>query len=87
MFAFRTVPILFIRDGLSLTPLSLSAPSLQARLWAAPSREKRCAVEEDLTSSPTALGVQETIAESMYIGRPLVHCILPTLGLCQTLEN
>lgn len=63
--------------------LSLSAPSLQARLWAAPSREKRCAVEEDLTSSPTALGVQETIAESMYIGRPLVHCILPTLGLCQ----
>uniref|UniRef100_A0A673WTX7 Peroxisomal membrane protein PEX16 n=1 Tax=Salmo trutta TaxID=8032 RepID=A0A673WTX7_SALTR len=67
-------------DYLSLTPLSLSAPSLQARLWAAPSREKRCAVEEDLTSSSTALGVQETIAESMYIGRPLVHLLC--LGMC-----
>nr|XP_046191382.1 peroxisomal biogenesis factor 16 isoform X4 [Oncorhynchus gorbuscha] len=57
-----------------------NAPSVQTRLWAAPSREKRCAVEEDLTSSPTALGVQETIAESMYIGRPLVHLLC--LGMC-----
>ncbi|XP_014032043.1 peroxisomal membrane protein PEX16 isoform X1 [Salmo salar] len=67
------------RSGRVMRPLG-NAPSLQARLWAAPSREKRCAVEEDLTSSPTALGVQETIAESMYIGRPLVHLLC--LGMC-----
>nr|XP_023999344.1 peroxisomal biogenesis factor 16 isoform X2 [Salvelinus alpinus] len=67
------------RSGRVMRPLG-NAPSLQARLWAAPSREKRCAVEEDLTSCPTALGVQETIAESMYIGRPLVHLLC--LGIC-----
>ncbi|XP_064867265.1 peroxisomal biogenesis factor 16 [Oncorhynchus nerka] len=67
------------RSGRVMRPLG-NAPSVQTRLWAAPSREKRCAVEEDLTSSPTALGVQETIAESMYIGRPLVHLLC--LGMC-----
>ncbi|CAB1338903.1 unnamed protein product [Coregonus sp. 'balchen'] len=67
------------RSGRVMRPLG-SAPSLQARLWGAPSREKRCGVEEDLFSSPTALGVQETIAESMYIGRPLVHLLC--LGMC-----
>uniref|UniRef100_A0A3P9AGN5 Peroxisomal membrane protein PEX16 n=1 Tax=Esox lucius TaxID=8010 RepID=A0A3P9AGN5_ESOLU len=57
-----------------------NAPSLHARLWEAPSRKRRPGMLEDLASSPTALGVQETIAESMYIGRPLVHLLC--LGMC-----
>lgn len=59
-----------------------SAPSLQARQWGAPTQRKRRSVlkEEKLHSRPTQLGLQETIAESVYIGRPLVH--LFCLGLC-----
>uniref|UniRef100_A0AAR2KQP8 Peroxisomal membrane protein PEX16 n=1 Tax=Pygocentrus nattereri TaxID=42514 RepID=A0AAR2KQP8_PYGNA len=58
-----------------------NAPSLHARLWGVPNRErKRRHQEEELQSSPTPLGLQETIAESLYISRPLVH--LACLGLC-----
>ncbi|XP_010894237.2 peroxisomal biogenesis factor 16 [Esox lucius] len=67
------------RSGRVMRPLG-SAPSLHARLWEAPSRKRRPGMLEDLASSPTALGVQETIAESMYIGRPLVHLLC--LGMC-----
>ncbi|KAJ7994604.1 hypothetical protein DPEC_G00251190 [Dallia pectoralis] len=67
------------RSGRVMRPLG-SAPSLHARLWEAPGRQRRPGVVEDLASSPTALSIQETVAESMYIGRPLVHLLC--LGMC-----
>lgn len=55
------------------------APSLQSRLWGLPRKKNTSRnQEEELHSSPTPLGLQETIAESLYIARPLVHCILFT---------
>lgn len=69
------------RSGRVIRPLG-SAPSLQARLWGAPSQSKRrnSLNEEKLHSKPTRLGLRETLAESVYIGRPLVHLLC--LGLC-----
>lgn len=69
------------RSGRAIRPLG-SAPSLQSRLWGAPSQKKRSSSlnGEKLNSKPTHLGLQETIAESVYIGRPLVHLLC--LGLC-----
>ncbi|XP_072551756.1 peroxisomal biogenesis factor 16 [Salminus brasiliensis] len=68
------------RSGRVMRPLG-SMPSLHARLWGIPHRERnRKHQEEELHSSPTPLGLQETIAESLYISRPLVH--LACLGLC-----
>uniref|UniRef100_A0A8C5BFF8 Peroxisomal membrane protein PEX16 n=1 Tax=Gadus morhua TaxID=8049 RepID=A0A8C5BFF8_GADMO len=55
-------------------------PSLHTRLWGAPSQDKRRNLREELNSRPTDLGLQETIAESMYISRPLIHLLC--LGLC-----
>ncbi|XP_059207326.1 peroxisomal biogenesis factor 16 isoform X1 [Centropristis striata] len=69
------------RSGRVIRPLS-STPSLQARLWGAPSQRKRsssCSGEK-LLSRPTPLRLQQTLAESVYIGRPLVHLLC--LGLC-----
>ncbi|XP_042370257.1 peroxisomal biogenesis factor 16, partial [Plectropomus leopardus] len=70
------------RSGRVIRPLG-SAPSLQARLWGAPSQRKRRSSlnEEKLLKKPTQLGLQETLAESVYIGRPLVHRILPSASL------
>ncbi|XP_041835330.1 peroxisomal biogenesis factor 16 [Melanotaenia boesemani] len=68
------------RSGRVIRPLG-SAPSLQSRLWgASPQRKKRSSLKEKLNSKPTSLGLQETIAESAFIGRPLVHLLC--LGLC-----
>ncbi len=54
-----------------------TAPSLQSRLWGLPRKNNKSrAREEEVDSSPTPLGLQETIAESLYITRPLVHRIL-----------
>ncbi|XP_034745366.1 peroxisomal biogenesis factor 16 [Etheostoma cragini] len=65
------------RSGRVIRPLG-SAPGLQARLWGAPGQKKtRSSLsDEKLHSQPTQLRLQETLAESVYIGRPLVHCIL-----------
>ncbi|KAA8579339.1 hypothetical protein FQN60_010706 [Etheostoma spectabile] len=62
------------RSGRVIRPLG-SAPGLQARLWGAPGQRKRTSSSSDekLHSKPTPLGLQETLAESVYIGRPLVH--------------
>lgn len=46
------------------------APSLHSRHWGAPQQQ------EELGVAPTPLGLQETIAESLHIARPLLHCIL-----------
>ncbi|XP_075934945.1 peroxisomal biogenesis factor 16 [Anarhichas minor] len=68
------------RSGRVIRPLG-SAPSLQARLWGAPSQQKKSSSSgEKLHSKPTPLGRRETLAESVYIGRPLVHLLC--LGLC-----
>ncbi|XP_073706629.1 peroxisomal biogenesis factor 16 [Garra rufa] len=67
------------RSGRVVRPLG-SAPSLQSRLWALPLKNKSRNREEEMHSSPTPLGLQETIAESLYIARPLVH--LASLGIC-----
>ncbi|XP_060015314.1 peroxisomal biogenesis factor 16 isoform X2 [Lagenorhynchus albirostris] len=51
-------------------------PSLHSRHWGAPQqREGRQQQHEELSITPTPLGLQETIAESLYIARPLLHCI------------
>lgn len=53
------------------------APSLHSRQWGAPQqREGQQQQHEELSSPPTPLGLQETIAETLYIARPLLHCIL-----------
>ncbi|XP_054625977.1 peroxisomal biogenesis factor 16 [Dunckerocampus dactyliophorus] len=61
-----------------------SAPSMHARQWGAASQKKkptkRSLKEEKLHSKPTPLLLQETIAETVYISRPLVHLLC--LGLC-----
>uniref|UniRef100_A0A3P8RMT5 Peroxisomal membrane protein PEX16 n=1 Tax=Amphiprion percula TaxID=161767 RepID=A0A3P8RMT5_AMPPE len=68
------------RSGRVIRPLG-SAPSLQTRLFGAPRpRKTRSSWKEKASSKPTPLGLQETIAESVYIGRPLVHLLC--LGLC-----
>uniref|UniRef100_A0A3Q1ERU6 Peroxisomal membrane protein PEX16 n=1 Tax=Acanthochromis polyacanthus TaxID=80966 RepID=A0A3Q1ERU6_9TELE len=66
------------RSGRVIRPLG-SAPSLQTRLFGA-QKKTRSSWKEKLSSKPTPLGLQETIAESIYIGRPLVHLLC--LGLC-----
>nr|XP_030720456.1 peroxisomal biogenesis factor 16 isoform X3 [Globicephala melas] len=49
-------------------------PSLHSRHWGAPQqREGRQQQHEELSITPTPLGLQETIAESLYIARPLLH--------------
>uniref|UniRef100_A0A674NJA2 Peroxisomal membrane protein PEX16 n=1 Tax=Takifugu rubripes TaxID=31033 RepID=A0A674NJA2_TAKRU len=63
--------------------LSAGASS-QARQWGPPGqrtkRSRSSSNREKLLSKPTPLNLQETIAESVYIGRPLVHLLC--LGLC-----
>ncbi|XP_035011579.2 peroxisomal biogenesis factor 16 isoform X1 [Hippoglossus stenolepis] len=67
------------RSGRVIRPLG-SGPSLQARLWGAPSQKKSSSLKEKLLSKPTQLRLQESIAETVYIGRPLIHLLC--LGLC-----
>ncbi|XP_030017673.1 peroxisomal biogenesis factor 16 isoform X2 [Sphaeramia orbicularis] len=71
------------RSGRVIRPLG-SAPSLQDRLWGTmgqkKNKSKSSLKEQQLHSKPTQLTLQETIAESLYIGRPLVHLLC--LGLC-----
>ncbi|GAB1286594.1 Peroxisomal membrane protein PEX16 [Apodemus speciosus] len=54
-----------------------NSPSLHSRHWGAPqqreSRQKQ--QQEELSTPPTPLGLQETIAESLYIARPLLHSL------------
>lgn len=56
-------------------------PPMHARVWGAPQKEWiNSQVTEEMHPSPTPLGLQETIAEALYIGRPLVHLLC--LGAC-----
>ncbi|XP_062327924.1 peroxisomal biogenesis factor 16 [Osmerus eperlanus] len=69
------------RSGRVIRPLG-STPPLHTRLWEAPGRERRqdCEHPPSDPPAPTLLGFQETLAESLFIGRPLVHLL--SLGLC-----
>ncbi|XP_006642734.1 peroxisomal biogenesis factor 16 [Lepisosteus oculatus] len=70
------------RSGRIMRSLS-STPCFQSRLWGAPRPEDRQGRPEDeLNRIPTPLGLQETIAETLYITRPLVHLLC--LGICGT---
>uniref|UniRef100_A0A8C7B649 Peroxisomal membrane protein PEX16 n=1 Tax=Neovison vison TaxID=452646 RepID=A0A8C7B649_NEOVI len=60
-----------------------NTPSLHSRHWGAPQQRKgrqQQQQREELSVAPTPLGLQETIAESLYIARPLLHCILSPHG-------
>ncbi|XP_022447877.1 peroxisomal biogenesis factor 16 isoform X1 [Delphinapterus leucas] len=48
-------------------------PSLHSRHWGAPQQREGRQQHEELSITPTPLGLQETIAESLYIARPLLH--------------
>lgn len=69
------------RSGRVIRPMG-TTPSLQSRLWGAPSQKKsrRGLNGEKLHSRPTHLNLQQTLAESVYIGKPLVHLLC--LALC-----
>nr|XP_036282336.1 peroxisomal biogenesis factor 16 isoform X1 [Pipistrellus kuhlii] len=58
-----------------------NTPSLHSRHWGAPQQQERRQQQhqEELCITPTPLGLQETIAESLYIARPLLHLL--SLGL------
>ncbi|KAK6472971.1 peroxisomal membrane protein PEX16-like [Huso huso] len=68
------------RSGRVMRSLS-STPSFQSRHWGAPQHDNPPRrPEEELLQPPTPLGLQETIAESLFIARPLVHLL--GLGVC-----
>ncbi|KAF3822031.1 hypothetical protein GH733_007405, partial [Mirounga leonina] len=59
-----------------------NTPSLHSRHWGVPPQQegrRRQQHEELRVTPPTPLGLQETIAESLYIARPLLHLL--SLGL------
>ncbi|KAF6105448.1 peroxisomal biogenesis factor 16 [Phyllostomus discolor] len=58
-----------------------NTPSLHSRHWGAPQQQERRQKwhQEELNVTPTPLGLQETIAESLYIARPLLHLL--SLGI------
>ncbi|XP_025734814.1 peroxisomal biogenesis factor 16 isoform X1 [Callorhinus ursinus] len=59
-----------------------NTPSLHSRHWGAPPQwegRRQQQHEELRVTPPTPLGLQETIAESLYIARPLLHLL--SLGL------
>uniref|UniRef100_A0A8C9UJM4 Peroxisomal membrane protein PEX16 n=1 Tax=Spermophilus dauricus TaxID=99837 RepID=A0A8C9UJM4_SPEDA len=62
-----------------------NTPSLHSRHWGAPQQRERRQPRpqpqqhEELSIPPTPLGLQETIAESLHITRPLLHLL--SLGL------
>ncbi|CAO2579819.1 Peroxisomal membrane protein PEX16 [Lemmus lemmus] len=54
-----------------------NSPSLHSRHWGAPQQReiRQKQQQEELSTPPTSLGLQETIAESLYIARPLLHLL------------
>lgn len=56
----------------------IAAPSLHSRHWGAPQQqeEKQNQRAMEMDQPPTSLSTQEMIAESVYVTRPLLHCIL-----------
>lgn len=56
-----------------------NTPALHARHWGAPQQREGRQQQVEPSVPPTPLGLQETIAESLYIARPLLHLL--SLGL------
>ncbi|KAM8816558.1 peroxisomal biogenesis factor 16 isoform 1-T1 [Rhynchonycteris naso] len=58
-----------------------NTPSLHSRHWGAPQQQESWQKQhqEEQNATPTPLGLQETLAESLYIARPLLHLL--SLGL------
>ncbi|RLW10315.1 hypothetical protein DV515_00002320, partial [Chloebia gouldiae] len=54
-----------------------NTPSLQSRHWGSPQQreESQSRRAEEMNQLPTPLGLQETIAESIYVTRPLLHLL------------
>ncbi|KFP71977.1 Peroxisomal membrane protein PEX16, partial [Acanthisitta chloris] len=54
-----------------------STPSLQSRHWGSPQQreESQSRRAEEMNQPPTPLGLQETVAESLYVTRPLLHLL------------
>uniref|UniRef100_A0A669PKN8 Peroxisomal membrane protein PEX16 n=1 Tax=Phasianus colchicus TaxID=9054 RepID=A0A669PKN8_PHACC len=54
-----------------------NTPSLQSRHWGSPQQreETQSRRAEEMNQPPTPLGLQETIAESIYLTRPLLHLL------------
>uniref|UniRef100_A0A8D0G7D5 Peroxisomal membrane protein PEX16 n=1 Tax=Sphenodon punctatus TaxID=8508 RepID=A0A8D0G7D5_SPHPU len=52
-----------------------STPSLQSRHWGAPQQREEKQSQEEMDRTSTPLGLQETVAESIYITRPLLHLL------------
>ncbi|XP_051885062.1 peroxisomal biogenesis factor 16 [Pristis pectinata] len=50
-------------------------PTLYFRHWGVPQEERRRSLDGRSQHPPMALGKQETVAESLYIARPLVHLV------------
>lgn len=71
-------PFVGLRSGRVMRSLG-SSPPLHTRLLGAPCLEKKPGCE-NIYPVPSQLGVQETMAEALYIGRPIVHLL--SLGLC-----
>ncbi|GAB5577752.1 peroxisomal biogenesis factor 16 isoform X4 [Prionailurus iriomotensis] len=59
-----------------------NTPSLHSRHWGAPQQRegRQQRQHEELSVPPTPLGLQETIAESLYIARPLLHPVVDALA-------
>ncbi|XP_051919965.1 peroxisomal biogenesis factor 16 isoform X1 [Hippocampus zosterae] len=70
------------RSGRVIRSLHGAGSSVPPRQWGAASEKKRSRNlrEEKLHSKPTPLKLQETVAETVSISRPLVHLL--SLGLC-----
>ncbi|XP_060130650.1 peroxisomal biogenesis factor 16 isoform X2 [Zootoca vivipara] len=83
----RLLLLLWYKTGIQTSPpivpldrrqsLQQKAPSLHSRHWGAPQqreeKQNRRALETD--QMPTPLSTQETVAESIYITRPLLHLV------------
>nr|XP_027315454.1 peroxisomal biogenesis factor 16 [Anas platyrhynchos] len=54
-----------------------NTPSLESRHWGSPQQreETQNRRAEEMNQPPTPLGLQETIAESIYVTRPLLHLL------------
>uniref|UniRef100_A0A8B9CD22 Peroxisomal membrane protein PEX16 n=2 Tax=Anser TaxID=8842 RepID=A0A8B9CD22_9AVES len=54
-----------------------NTPSLESRHWGSPQQreETQSRRAEEMNQPPTPLGLQETIAESIYVTRPLLHLL------------
>ncbi|XP_028917280.1 peroxisomal biogenesis factor 16 isoform X2 [Ornithorhynchus anatinus] len=88
----RILLLLWYKTGIQTSPpivpldreaqLHPQAPSLHSRHWGAPQQregQQRHHREEEPSAGPTPLGLRETVAESVFIARPLLHLL--SLGL------